>query len=219
MKLRPFSSWSWLWAGAGLIAGGVVHVSTILALPLVAPNDAWVRLKSLVAENEMVVLPPTTAGQQPLRFMSSDLRYAVCRYRLAQADLRVRVELLHKAWSVSLYNRLGYNIYTVSGSELRRRNVEFVISRKRDNDVALLPLKDKEAQVAIRVTVPERVGLVVVRAPIIGEAYRGQADRAIKNASCALDAPKPKLRLPKPAEVRLLPGAVPLPERNPLRDF
>ena len=50
-----------LWIFSGLLLGGIVHLSTVLAMPQAAKLDAYSRLAPLTPVNTMVPLPAPTA--------------------------------------------------------------------------------------------------------------------------------------------------------------
>ena len=70
-----------LWLLGGLLLGGVVHLSTVLALPRTAAHDAYARLLAIAPVNKVVPLPTTPAV---MPFMDPAFATAVCRYDLSR---------------------------------------------------------------------------------------------------------------------------------------
>ena len=51
-----------LWTLGAVLLGGIVHLSTVLAMPKAANQDAYSRLVPLTPVNTMVSLPAPTAS-------------------------------------------------------------------------------------------------------------------------------------------------------------
>ena len=63
-----------LWILSGLILGGIVHLSTVLAMPQAATQDAYSRLTPLTPVNTMVSLAAPTADTDDHAVHGSGLR-------------------------------------------------------------------------------------------------------------------------------------------------
>ena len=176
--------WSLYWFGAGLLLGAIIHLTTILALPYLAEHKAWDRIGDSYQLNTMTVLPTITPDAQPLPFMAPDIRYAICKYNVKDRPLIVRASLLNEMWSIAIFNRQGENIYTVSGDNLRSRNVDIKISLAA-NDILKLGFRaNAPIEQGIPVKVDDAEGLVMVRAPLISVAYVEQANTHLRTARC-----------------------------------
>jgi uncharacterized membrane protein len=90
--------WSFLktlyWSIAGLILGAILHISYVLAAPHLSGGTAWRQLSPQLPINEMKVLAPVKPGAQPLPFMAPDVRYAMCRFDLADPHAVARPDLV-----------------------------------------------------------------------------------------------------------------------------
>ena len=78
-----------LWILCGLILGGIVHLSTVLAMPQAAKQDAYSRLTPLTPVNTMVSLAPPTAETTIMPFMDPSFAAAVCRYDLTNGSIKL----------------------------------------------------------------------------------------------------------------------------------
>src|SRR4029077_10876844 len=78
-----------LWILAAVLLGGIVHLSTVLAMPQAAKQDAYSRLAPLTPVNTMVPLPATKAGAEIMPFMDPAFGAAVCRYDLSSGPLKL----------------------------------------------------------------------------------------------------------------------------------
>jgi len=176
--------WSLYWLAAGLLLGAIIHLITILSLPYLSEHKAWDRIGQLYRPNAMTILPPITPDAQPLPFMAPDIRYAICRYNIKDHPVRVHANLLSELWSVAIFNRRGENLYTVSGNNLRSRDVDIKISLKADDILNLGFRPNAVVEQGIPVKVRDAEGIVMVRAPLLSDAYAEQAKTNLASATC-----------------------------------
>lgn len=179
---RWFSHWSWFWAGAGLLLGGIIHITTILALPHLSTNSAWQRLSFNTPANDMQVLPPIEPGLEILPLMAPDVRYALCRYDLERGPVIVRAQLLEPTWSIALYTPRSLNFYAITGADLKGSNVTLILTTAEEGGGSNLPFLKGSG--ALTVAVPERKGLLLLRAPLRSQAYSPATQAALEQASC-----------------------------------
>ena len=91
-----------LWALAGVVLGGIIHIGVILSLPSLASEGLWARVDSLDALNKPVVLAAPAAGEpNPLK-LDPELAYAVCRIDLRNGPGLIRGTLPLSFWSVAV---------------------------------------------------------------------------------------------------------------------
>ena len=184
MKKRWITAQTWYWITAGLVFGGIVHICTVFMLPYLSSNSAWERLSGELQVNQFRVLPLARPGFQPIPLMAPDVRYALCRYDAANGPVMVRASLLDTSWSVSLYDRLGINFYTITGADLRHSDVELQLQRKQRTENLFAKDKDSQIGSAIAIDVPDIQGLVILRAPLRGTSYSAETEIAISQAGC-----------------------------------
>ena len=200
MKSDLVSTSTLYWAAAGVIAGGIVHILTIFWLPQHSADLLTDRIRRAIPANEMVVLPLVTPDTQLLPFMAPDVRYALCRFDLANGPLSIRTPLLDGAWTVTIYDGQGRGIYTASGADLQRRDVELVLTATDAAEAGAIPFDKSVSVGAITVSVPTTAGLTIIRAPIFGPAYAPEIDRGIAEARCAPKIETAPGRRNEPAE-------------------
>jgi uncharacterized membrane protein len=106
-----------LWAFAGLVLGGVIHIAVILGLPSLTSTVAWDQVATLGAAPGPVVLPAIKPGApNPLR-LDPELTYAVCQLDLRKGPATVAGTLPQSFWSVAVYNRTGAVIYSTTNRD------------------------------------------------------------------------------------------------------
>lgn len=181
-RLNTAENWTWL-AGA-LIAAAILHILTVLYLAGTTEHRGILALERVTAVNEMVALPATTPDDQVLPFLAPDVRYAVCRYDLAEGPVTVRTAFGDNTWSISLYNRAGDNFYGISSGELQRREIELLLAPSSEGGTASLPISKEVVATNITVNVPDRQGIAVIRAPLLGSAYVAETEQILAGARC-----------------------------------
>src|SRR5690606_32757429 len=84
----------WLFWLTGVIAlSGVIHIGTILAIPRLAPHDAWSRIAAEVPGNGFTALPIARPGAEVIPLMDPSVQYGVCRYDLSEGPLGMEAML------------------------------------------------------------------------------------------------------------------------------
>lgn len=187
MKIRWFGPLKWHVALVALICAGLVHITMTFLTPQMAKSRAAQRIALDLPLNKMVVLPPPSAKSQPLPFMSPDMRYAVCRYDAGSGPVAVNATLADKGWSFGLYTLEGDGFYAVPSQTGRRTDVNLVLSLSppADRTFGFLNLGRTPEQDASNVTLPQREGLVIIRASLKGQAYVKEIEAYLGRATCA----------------------------------
>jgi uncharacterized membrane protein len=179
-----------------LVLAGLIHVAAVLALPLLAPKNAWARLVPLGPANAMVLLPAPSPGNQVMPMMAPDVRYAICRFDLKPGPVRVRAGVPNDLWSIALYTPESDNFYTVLGADMRRAQIDIIIA-KEDQDVAEAGVDAPEgAEDVMVVKSPVEQGIALIRAPLSGQSRAARVEAALRESSCGLHVTTAE---PKPA--------------------
>lgn len=186
-----------------LVLAGIVHISAVLSLPWLAPLNAAARLEQLAPVNTLLVLPPASPAQQALPLMAPDIRYAVCRYDIADGPVRLKTSVLDDPWSIAFYDMQGDNFYTLRGNDVRRTDVNIVIASADDRITEASADAPEGQDQIILVTSPVSVGIAMIRAPLPGPSYAERAEAALSGAECGQYQPAP----PAPAGAPAKPAA------------
>ena len=166
-------------------AAGVVHIAATLIGMNDTANSAYTLLKPTLPVNKMAVLPPITPGHQPLPFLSPDARYAICHFDTANGPVAVNAKLPDHGWTLGIINPDGSSAYFAAASPGRATAITLTIVPADDRFMGLTP----EAKGIINagqapLSVAAREGLIVVRAPDRGMAYRAESEEGLAQASC-----------------------------------
>jgi uncharacterized membrane protein len=175
---------SWRTVIGALLLGGIIHITATMAVPLVSSGHAFARLRDTLPTNRMVLLPPVAPGKQPLPFLTPDALYAMCRYDVSVDSLVVTAAMPQAGWTLSLHTPQGDNYYVMPAQETRRSDISLTVvpAAERLGEFAAAPrrVSAQETQVAS----PSWEGIVVVRAPLKGLAWRAETQAALRRATC-----------------------------------
>lgn len=174
----------------GLLLGGIVHLATIMILPLTATQDAYARLTPAAPVNSVTQLPAPTPDNSPLPFMDPAFASAVCRYDLSNGPLKLTVPVSPAYTSVSFYTRHDIAYYAINDRAAGRRVIELDLMTTAQRE--LVP-EDEDITAADRLIVesPTTTGLIAIRALAPEPGLMPVARNAITAAQCRRqDAPR-----------------------------
>ncbi len=174
-----------LWILSGLLLGGIVHLSTVLAMPQAAKQDAYSRLTPLTPVNAMVPLPAPTAEATIMPFMDPAFAAAVCRYDLANGSIKLTAPVSQAYTSVTFYTRKSVAYYAINDRAAGRRTLELDLMTPEQH--ADMP-EEEDVTAADRLIIesPSAVGLIVLRALAPEPGLMPMARRALAAAKCEL---------------------------------
>ena len=148
-----------------IVLGGLIHIMAVLALPSLAPKNAFARLKSLGEANVMIELPPVKPGEETMPMQAPDVRYAFCRYDLSAGPVRLSAVVPDDLWLIAFYTPKGDNFYAVSGADMRRGRVDMLINET-GQPVPDLEGDAPEEEEVVVVESPLKEGIAMIRAPL-----------------------------------------------------
>jgi uncharacterized membrane protein len=174
-----------LWILSGLLLGGIVHLSTVLAMPQAAKLDAYSRLSPVTPVNAMVPLPAPTAGQAIMPFMDPAFAAAVCRYDLSNGSIKLTAPVSQAYTSVTFYTRKSVAYYAINDRAAGRRTIELDLMTPEQH--ADMP-EEEDVTAADRLIIesPSKVGLIVLRALAPEPGLMPMARQALAAAKCEL---------------------------------
>jgi uncharacterized membrane protein len=177
-----------LWILSGLLLGGIVHLSTVLAMPQAAKLDAYSRLAPLTPLNAMVPLPAPTADTTIMPYMDPAFAAAVCRYDLSNGTIKLIAPVSQAYTSVTFYTRKSVAYYAINDRAAGRRTIELDLMTPEQH--ADMP-EEEDVTAADRLIIesPSTVGLIVLRALAPEPGLMPMARRALAAAKCELQPP------------------------------
>ncbi len=172
-----------LWAAAGIVLGGIIHIGVILNLPALATESLWQRTAGLDATNRIVVLAGVKTGDPNPLALDPELTYALCRIDLASGPGFVRGTLPLAFWSVAVYEPNGTILYSTTNRDGIGRNLELGIF----NAVQTRLLAEQQLDAvagSLIVESPVDDVLVAVRLAPPHQAMRGRYEQALGRLAC-----------------------------------
>jgi len=170
-----------LWLIGGILLGGIVHLSTVLALPRTAAHDAYARLLPITPVNKVVPLPTSESAIMP--FMDPAFATAVCRYDLSRGALKLTAPISQAYTAVSFYTRYGIAYYAINDRAAGRKVIELDLMTTRQRD-QLPEEEDVTAADRLIVESPTQTGLIVLKALSPEPGLMPMAEKALAAAQC-----------------------------------
>ena len=102
---------------------------------------------------------------------------------VAEAAYAIRATLPGAGWTLSLHSATGDSVYVVTGQDQKATDVSLLVLPPGERFVGVLP----EARLAagfIQVAMPSTEGIVLIRAPDRGSAYRREVEAELAKATC-----------------------------------
>jgi len=151
------------WIFGAVLLGGIVHLSTVLAMPQTATQDAYSRLARLAPVDVLTPLPAPTAADAILPFMDPAFAVAVCRYDLSAETLKFVAPVSQAYTSITFYTRNSVAYYAINDSAAGRRTIELDLMTAEQH--AQMP-EEEGVTAADRLIIdsPTATGLIVLRA-------------------------------------------------------
>lgn len=174
-----------LWILGAVLLGGIVHLSTVLAMPQTAKQDAYSRLAPLTPVNAVALLPPPTAKASLMPFMDPAFAVAVCRYDISSGPLKFKAPVSQAYTSVTFYTRKSVAYYAINDRAAGRRSIELDLMTAEQH--AQLPAEeDVTAADRLIIDSPTTAGLIVMKALAPEPGLMPQAQASLDAASCKL---------------------------------
>lgn len=168
---------------SGLLAA-LSHVSAILLLPSLTPNDSWSRLSVVAEIGKVALLPP--AETNPTLIPRSDpmTLVAICRYDLDESGpLKLSAALALPYWGLSAHDRLGMVYYAINNRSFGERALSIRIMNP-DEVVRFRADLPEDAEQELLVAAPEQRGFVLVRALIPLPSARARIEAELMQLRC-----------------------------------
>jgi len=176
---------SLVWALGGLMLGGIIHIVSVLWVPLTAENDSWTQMADFGPVNMLHSISSTPDGRPFLVDTDPSLRYAVCRYDLSNGPLRITGPVPLVYWSVALYDRRGLNYYALNDRLIAGRNITLWVATKQQ----LLAIEPQSPETAsnderLLLGAPGELGFAVFRVLVPGPSYEARVAQTFESTSC-----------------------------------
>ncbi len=176
---------------SALLIAAVVHISAILLLPRVAPEDIYTRLAAYGEGNGFHLLDAPKTGGVGDPNNDPAIVMAICRYDLSNTPFRVLGDPSIWYWSLALHNNRGFIYYSVNNRAIGDRPLDLRILDQEDYAAKQQEEVEEAAQEFI-VASPSTRGYVVLRALVPEPSARTQIEQSLKGVGCSSYKPADK---------------------------
>ncbi|MEQ9691560.1 DUF1254 domain-containing protein [Bauldia litoralis] len=173
-----------LYVIGGLMLAGIIHITSVLMVPLFATADAWSQMRQFGRDGAFHVLPQARPGAEPLDGLDPRMLYSVCRFSLADGPLQISAALPDSFWSIAVFDRRGRNAYSLNDRAAERSELDLVIITP--VQMAQLRQDPPEAlETAIVVELPLDTGFALIRVFVSDDTMLPRARAALDSAECS----------------------------------
>jgi uncharacterized membrane protein len=175
----------------GLVLAAVVHIVVVLAIPALAEQDAFHRLRAAAslegapAEGAQLITLPNANTWLP----QADPATAVsaCAFDLNDGPVRVSLKVGSLFQSLSVHARGEGIFFAVTDRAAVRGALDLVIMTRRQLDEVLANEDDDEPSRDVRIVAPKPEGFVIVRVLAPFPSLRPQAEETARSVSCTAE--------------------------------
>jgi len=176
------------WIFGCLFLAGIVHISSIFAMPYLAPQDAFARM-SAAAPLHKTTLLPSTAPKSGAPFDDPAFEQAVCRYDLTRGPVRLRAQLPpDQLLLMSFHGRQGQVYYSMTDRSATRGLIDVLVLTRPQLDVVEANDAEDELPQDLRILAPTLEGFILLRALSERPIERGDARQRLSTIGCGLDS-------------------------------
>lgn len=189
---------------AGLVLAGIVHIVTILLIPVLSVSDANNAYRALGTSGRAELIAPADRGLSlvpppllPVPLLPGPLLplpreadaatvTAVCSYDLTGGPMRVVARAGTLPLGLTLHRRGGGVLYAITDRAAIRGVVEFLVMTEEQRDERIARDEEGEAARELRVVSDTDQGLIVARVLMRQPSDRGDAEALASSVACGL---------------------------------
>ncbi len=171
---------------AGLVLAGIVHIVTILLIPLLSEQDAASAYMALGGNGQAELIAAPATSLVNLREADPATVTAVCSYDLGAGPVRVVARAGALPLGLTLHRRGGGVLYAITDRAAIRGVLEFVVMTEEQLDQRLARDEDGEAVRELRVISSTQQGLIVARVLTRRPSDRMEAEALATGVACGL---------------------------------
>ncbi|TKT81218.1 DUF1254 domain-containing protein [Aquamicrobium sp. LC103] len=167
----------------GLIGAAAVHIAVLLMLPGYSERDAWSRLKEMTDMYETVRIDSRSGGEAAIKSLDPLFDAVACRFDLRDGVTRVSAAAHPEFWSISIYDRMGQNVFSFNDRAAPDGVVDFVVA----TPTQMIELRNElpaEFDKSVFVETDINEGIAVVRSFVPDETWEPTVSRYLREIDC-----------------------------------
>lgn len=168
----------------GLVLGAIVHLVTILIVPVMATQDAVSRFAGLGTEGKAERIDPR-AGPSPVVDHDPSTAMAACGFDLADGPVRIMARTGALPLGLSIHRRGGGVAYAITDRAAIRGTIEFVLLTPAQLAERIAREDDGETTRELRVVLNAMQGIALARALVRRPSDRADAEALVSDVACA----------------------------------
>ena len=178
------------WLLAALFAAGAVHIVSILAMPALAPDDAYARLARIVPRDRVVLLPRALPAHQVAPFPDPALVQSVCLFDTGRGPVRIRADAGASGFTgLSLHSRDGRIFYAMTDRSALDGKFDALVLDQAALD-RLEAAEGDDAPQELRIVTPTDTGFVLLEALAVHPSEREENEARVAAMSCRNEPPR-----------------------------
>jgi len=175
-----------------LLVGAIVHIVTVLIVPVLATRDAFARLRPLGQVNATVALERPRPDQRLLPYSDPAVASAFCRFDLGAGPVRVRAPASRSGFaSLSFHTRRGSVFYALTDKAAVKGRLDVVVVTPGQLRALTAREDEDDPSQDLRVVATTNEGLVVMRVLSLSPGLYAEAQAQARGLSCVTE-PLPK---------------------------
>lgn len=171
---------------AGLVLAGIVHIVTILLIPVLSDRDATSAYLALGTGGKAELIS-ADAGERPLpslREADPAAAIAVCGYDLDVGPVRVVARTGALPLGLTVHRRGGGVLYAITDRAAIRGTIEFIVLTEQQLSERIARDDEGEAARELRILSDTQQGLIVARALAKLPSDRTDAEALATGVAC-----------------------------------
>lgn len=172
---------------ATLMLAGIVHIVTILLIPLYSGSDGWSRVAAAAVNEGWTVQRSPTSSAATIPGLDPLFVHGLCKVVIAEAPAILSLEAENRFWSLALYNRSGTVVFSLNDRTAVDGALEMLVVNSLDAErLKESPQADLEGMIIVESANVELVAVLRLYAPEPADQLEAKAQIA-----AALCAPAP----------------------------
>jgi len=161
----PVGGFAAFLAGVLLLAG-VIHIATIMLVPMIAQNDGWSRLAVVAGIEQFAEI--RVAGADAANVVGLDPLFVngACRLQLSEAPASLAVQAPDRFWSLALYDPQGTIIFSLNDrTAVEGRLDMLVVTPAQNAALRRSPPADIDQRIVVEAELGDLIALLRLFAP------------------------------------------------------